>query len=220
MDNKTNQELFKQALVEGVSRRIDREIAACDEKVVFSRRHIKNMERIVKGKTPKKPINKKMVAILVAAAVLLLAGCAIIYRDEIREFVTDIREYFVKIDFEDGENESRAIDEIYELTYLPEGYSLEKQEINRMVVQYLFANAENDIIRFIQQSIDASNFYVDIENSDNVIIEIGDYTIYSRQTNGTHYYIWNDGKYALTLNSKEELSHETLEAIINGIKNK
>ena len=220
MDNKTNQELFKQALVEGVSRRIDREIAACDEKVVFSRRHIKNMERIVKGKTPKKPINKKMVAILVAAAVLLLAGCAIIYRDEIREFVTDIREYFVKIDFEDGENESRAIDEIYELTYLPEGYSLEKQEINRMVVQYLFANAENDIIRFIQQSIDASNFYVDIENSDNVIIEIGDYTVYSRQTNGTHYYIWNDGKYALTLNSKEELSHETLEAIINGIKNK
>ena len=220
MDNKTNQELFKQALVEGVSRRIDREIAACDEKVVFSRRHIKNMERIVKGKTPKKPINKKMVAILVAAAVLLLAGYAIIYRDEIREFVTDIREYFVKIDFEDGENESRAIDEIYELTYLPEGYSLEKQEINRMVVQYLFANAENDIIRFIQQSIDASNFYVDIENSDNVIIEIGDYTVYSRQTNGTHYYIWNDGKYALTLNSKEELSHETLEAIINGIKNK
>ena len=218
MDTKTNQELFKQALVEGVSRRIDREIAACDEEVNYSRRHIKNMECIVKGKTPKKPINKKMIAILVAAAVLLLAGCAIIYRDEIREFVTDIREFFVKIDFEDGENESRAIDEIYELTYLPEGYSLENQHIGQMVVQYLFANAENDIIRFIQQSIDASNFYVDIEHSDNVIFEIGDYTVYSRQTNGTYYYLWNDGKYALKLNSKEELSHETLEAIINGIK--
>ena len=218
MDTKTNQELFKQALVEGVSRRIDCEIAACDEEVNYSRRHIKNMERIVKGKNPKKPINKKMVAILVAAAVLLLAGCAIIYRDEIREFVTDIREFFVKIDFEDGENESRDIDEIYELTYVPEGYSLEKQEINRMVVQYLFANAENDIIRFIQQSIDASNFYVDIEHSDNVIFEIREYTVYSRKTNGTYYYLWNDGKYALKLNSKEELSHETLEAIINGIK--
>ncbi len=218
MDNKTNQELFKQALVEGVSRRIDRELAACDEEVVFSRRHIKNMERIVRGKTPKKPINKKMVAILVAAAVLLLAGCAIIYRDEIREFVTDIREFFVKIDFEDGENESRVINDIYELTYVLEGYELETQVINSMVVQYKFTNEFGESVKFIQQSIDASNFYVDIENSDNVIIEIGDYTVYSRQTNGTYYYLWNDGKYALKLNSKEELSHETLEAIINGIR--
>ena len=92
MDTKTNQELFKQALVEGVSRRIDREIAACDEEVNYSPRHIKNMERIVKGKTPQKPINKKMVAILVAAAVLLLAGCAIIYRDQIRDFITNVKE--------------------------------------------------------------------------------------------------------------------------------
>ena len=218
MDNKTNQELFKQALVEGVSRRIDREIAACDEEVNYSRRHIKNMERIVKGKTPKKPINKKMVAILVAAAVLLLAGCAIIYRDQIREFVTDIREFFVKIKFEDGENFSQNIEDIYELTYVPEGYALKDQFVNRMVVEYIFENEEYQSMRFIQQSIDASNFYVDIEHSDNVIFEIGEYTVYFRQTNGTYYYLWNDGKYALTLNSKEELSHKTLEAIINGIK--
>ena len=44
MDNKTNQELFKQALVEGVNRRLDREIATCDEEITYSRRHIKNME--------------------------------------------------------------------------------------------------------------------------------------------------------------------------------
>ena len=218
MDNKTNQELFKQALVEGVSRRIDREIAACDEEVNYSRRHIKNMERIVRGKTPKKPINKKMVAILVAAAVLLLAGCAIIYRDQIRDFITNIKEFFVEIKFDEGENNSQTIDEIYELTYVPEEYSLENQHIGKMLVQYLFTNADDDYIKFIQQSIDASGFAVDVENSDNIVIEIGEYTVYSRQTNGTYYYIWNDGKYALKLNSKEELSHETLEAIINGIK--
>lgn len=220
MDNKTNQELFKQALVEGVSRRIDRELAACDEEVVFSRRHIKNMERIVRGKTPKKPINKKMVAILVAAAVLLLAGCAIIYRDEIREFVTDIREFFVKIDFEDGENESRDIDEIYELTYVPEGYTLTQQDITRMGVQYVYKTTENYKIKFIQQSLDTSNFYVDIEHSDNIVIEIGEYTVYSRKTNNMYYYLWNDGNYALILNSTEELSIDTLELIMNGIKTK
>ena len=220
MDTKTNQELFKQALVEGVSRRIDREIAACHEEVNYSRRHIKNMERIVKGKTPKKPINKKMVAILVAAAVLLLAGCAIIYRNEIREFVTDVKEFFVEIKFDEGENESRTIEEIYELTYVPAGYSLEKQDINRIIVQYKFINEDGESIKFIQQSLDASSFTVDIENSDNIIIEIGEYTVYSRQTNGTYYYLWNDGKYALQLCSTEELSTQDIKLIINGIISK
>ena len=84
----------------------------------------------------------------------------------------------------------------------------------------IIENEDGESIKFTQRSLDSSSFLVDIENSDNVIIEIGDYTVYSRQTNGTYYYLWNDGKYALTLNSKEELSHETLEAIINGIKNK
>ena len=220
MDNKTNQELFKQALVEGVSRHIDRKLAACDEEVVFSRRHIKNMERIVKGKTPKKPINKKMVAILVAAAVLLLAGCAIIYRDQIRDFITNVKEFFVEIKFDEGENDSQTIDEIYELTNLPEGYELETQVINRMVVQYKFTNEFGESVKFIQRSLDASNFYVDIEHSDNVIIEIGDYTIYSRKTNGTYYYLWNDGKYALHVYSSMELSDSELMLIINGVVTK
>ncbi len=176
------------------------------------------MARIVNGKEIKKPLNRKMIAILVAAAVLLLAGCAIIYRDQIRDFITNIKEFFVEIKFDEGENNSQTIDEIYELTYVPEEYSLENQHIGKMLVQYLFTNADDDYIKFIQQSIDASGFAVDVENSDNIVIEIGEYTVYSRQTNGTYYYIWNDGKYALKLNSKEELSHETLEAIINGIK--
>ena len=90
MDNKTNEELFKQALIDGVNMRIDRELANCEEDVVFSRRHMRAMRRIIKGKEPLKPISNKMVVILVAAAVLLLASCAIIYRDQIRDFITDV----------------------------------------------------------------------------------------------------------------------------------
>ena len=217
MDNKTNQELFKQALVEGVSRRIDREIAACDEEVVFSRRHIKNMERIVKGKTPKKPINKKMVAILVAAAVLLLAGCAIIYRDQIRDFITNVKEFFVEIKFDEGENDSQTIDEIYELTYVPEGYTLTQQDITRMRVQYVYKTTENYKIKFIQQSLDASNFYMDIEHGDYDIINLDEYEIYYQQTDGIYCYLWNDGKYALQLYSVNKLSEQTISLIIKGI---
>ena len=218
MDKTTNQELFKQALVEGVNRRLDREIATYDEDITYSRKHIKNMTRIVNGKTPRKPLSTKMIAILVAAAILLLAGCAIIYRNEIREFVINIKEFFVEIKFDEGENYSQTIDEIYELAYVPEGYSLEKQVINRMGVEYLFVNADDDYIKFIQQPLDVSSFSADSEQNSSGVINVGQYEIYYRQTNQGFYYIWNDGKYALSLDSAEQLSNEILELIIVGIK--
>ena len=101
---------------------------------------------------------------------------------------------------------------------MPDGYELENQIIGRQLIQYVFVDSEGHKIKFIQQSLDASNFYVDVENSDNVITEIGEYTVYSRKTNNMYYYLWNNGNYALILNSTEELSIDTLELIINGIK--
>lgn len=216
--DKTNEALFKQAINEGLTNKFQRMADACDEEIVCSRRHRKAMRVIVNGKTPRKPLSTKMIAILVAAAILLLAGCAIIYRDEIREFVTNIKEFFVEVKFDEGENESQDIDEIYELTYIPEGYSLEDQRINRLSVQYKFTNIDNDLIRFTQQSLDASSFQVDSEHGDNTIIEISNHTIYSRKTGDMYYYLWNDGRYAMQIYSNEQLSNEELLLMINGIK--
>lgn len=218
--DKTNEELFKQAINEALTNKFQRMADACDEEIVCSRRHRKAMRAIVSGKTPRKPLSTKMIAILVAAAVLLLAGCAIIYRDEIREFITNIKEFFVEIKFDEGENDSQNIDEIYELTYIPEGYSLKEQNINRMGVHYIFTNFDSKRIKFIQRSLDASSFYIDSEHSDNTIIEIENYTIYSRIAENMHYYLWNDGKYALKLISTIELTGEELLSIINGLKTK
>ena len=216
--DKTNEALFKQAINEGLTNKFQRMADACDEEIVCSRRHRKAMRAIVSGKTPKKPLSTKMIAILVAAAILLLAGCAIIYRDEIRDFITDVREFFVKVTFDEGENDSQNIDEIYELTYIPEGYSLKEQFVNRMEVEYVFINTDGKSIRFMQQAIDSSTFSIDSEHSDNTIISIENYTIYSRKTGNMYCYLWNDGKYALKLNSTDKLSENDLLLIIDGLK--
>lgn len=216
--DKTNEELFKQAINEALTNKFQRMADACDEEIVCSRHHRKAMRAIISGKTPRKPLSTKMIAILVAAAILLLAGCAIIYRDEIRGFIIDIKELFVNVDFSEGENNSQKIEEIYELTYFPEGYSLKDQFVNRMVVEYVFTNVDGQKIKFIQQSLDASSFSIDSEHSDNTIIEIENYTIYSRIAGNMHYYLWNDGKYALKLISAIELTDEELLSIINGLK--
>lgn len=220
MDNKTNEELFKQALIDGVNMRIDRELANCEEDVVFSRRHMRAMRRILKGEEPRKPISKKMVVILVAAAVLLLASCAIIYRDQIRDFITDVKECFVKVTFSDGVEESKYIEDIYELTYVPEGYVLESCEETMTIVRYIYVNPEGDMIKLIQKPLDTSGFYVDIEHGDYSIINIGIYDIYFREADGIRYYVWNDGKYALNIYSTEHLSELILQLMLNGIKTK
>ncbi len=221
--DKTNEALFKQAINEGLTNKFQRMADACDEEIVCSRRHRKAMRAIVRGKTPRKPMtpmNRRVVAVLIAAAILLLAGCAIIYRDEIRNFITDVREFFVKVTFDEGEQESRDIEEIYELTYIPDGYSLEDQTINRLVVKYVFTHSNGQWIKFMQQSLDASSFYIDIEHSDNTIIAIENYTIYTRKTGDIFYYLWNDGKYAMQIHSSERLSDDELLLIIYGIRNK
>lgn len=216
--DKTNEELFKQAINEALTNKFQRMADACDEEIVCSRRHKKAMRAIVSGKTPRKPLSTKMIAILVAAAILLLAGCAIIYRDEIRDFITDVREFFVKVTFDEGEQKSREIEEIYELTYIPDGYSLEDQTINRMMVKYLFTNSDGKWIQFIQRSLDTSSFSIDSEHSDNTIIEVENYTIYTRKTGNMYYYLWNDGKYAMQICSSESLSDDELLLIIDGIR--
>ena len=216
--DKTNEELFKQAINEALTNKFQRMADACDEEIVCSRHHRKAMRAIISGKTPRKPLSTKMIAILVAAAILLLAGCAIIYRDEIRGFIIDIKELFVNVDFSEGENNSQEIEEIYELSYVPEGYDLKEQKINCMRVQYIFTNADNRSIRFIQQTLDASTFSVDSEHSDTILIEIEEYTVYYRIAGNMHYYLWNDGKYALKINSALELSDNELLLIINGLK--
>lgn len=219
--NKTNEELFKQAINEALTNKFQRMADACDEEIVCSRRHKKAMRAIINGKTPRKPMtpmNRRVVAALIAAALLLLASCAIIYRDQIREFVTDIREFFVEIKFDEGENDSQYIDEIYELTYAPKGYTLDNQQINRMMIQYVFKNEKGNKIKFIQQTLDASTFSVDSEHSDTVLIEMEEYTIYSRKTGNMYYYLWNDGKYAFQIYSNEQLSNDELLSIIDGLK--
>ena len=219
--DKTNEALFKQAINEALTNKFQRMADACDEEIVCSRRHKKAMRAIVSGKTPRKPMtpmNRRVVAVLIAAAILLLAGCAIIYRDEIREFVTEIRELFVKVSFPDGDNDSQYIDEIYELTYIPEGYSLKDQRINRMRVQYVFANEDNKTIRFMQQTLDNASFSIDSENGDTLIIEIKNYTIYYQKSGNMNYYLWNDGEYSFQIYSAEELSNNELLLIIDGLR--
>ncbi len=221
--DKTNLELFKQALSEGLNNRFQSEIDNCSEEIVCSRQHKIAMKAIINGhRTNGKvwsPKTRKIVAILVAAA-LLLVSCAIAYRHEIRDFIEEIYESFAIITYSEGENEETILKEIYELTYIPEGYELENSNISSLIVKYYFKNSSGDMISFEQFALDGIHSYVDVENGYTLILDIQKYNVYYKSTSSRHYYIWNDGKYAMSLFSTVELSTNELQYIINGVQTK
>lgn len=218
--DKSNLELFKRAISEGLSARFDSIVNSCTEEIVCSERHKLAMRTIVYGKIDTKrtlsPKMKRIIAILVATA-LLLTSCAVIFRNEIREIFED---FFVMITCKEDRSPGNKIENIYRLSYVPEGYSLEKETLTPVCVQYKYKISEDKYLLFEQRPLDGSDFYVDNEEGYSRVSEITDYEIYYRYTNENHVYVWNDSKHSMCIKSTVKLSASEILSILNGITTK
>ena len=145
--DKSNLELFKQAISEGLSEKFDSVVDNCTEEIVCSDQHKLAMRTIIYGKGDTKqslsPKMKRIIAIIVAAA-LLLTSCAVIFRNEIREV---FEEFFVKLTYSGDGMGSDTIEEVYELTYLPEGYYLIDKQLRPLNIKWEYSNETNDMIK-------------------------------------------------------------------------
>lgn len=215
--DKSNLELFRQALSEALSNHFDEMAEACTEEIVCSEKHNLAMRAIVYGETNTKriwsPKMKRIIAILVAAA-LLLTSCGIIFRNEIREIFKD---FFVSLTYEANDDSDGIIEEIYTLGYIPEGYVFEKEDISNTLVRYQWINSSGDKLYFEQRTLTRSNFVVDSESGYSQIKDIEEYDVYYRFTNRYHHYIWNIENYSMTIKSKTPLPNEEIVFIIDGI---
>lgn len=218
--DKSNLELFKQALNEAISNKFDKMAAECTEEITCSERHKLAMRTIVYGKTDTRrvwsPKMKRIVAILVAAA-LLLTSCGIIFRNEIREIFEN---FFVKLSYSESDATGAEIEEIYELTYLPEGYYLEEENVSYTAAKYKYVNSDGDHIYFEQRILNGTDFIVDSESGYSRIIEIEGLNVYVyyRYTDKYHCYICNDIKHAIRIKSNAELSDQEITLILSGLQ--
>ena len=220
---KSNLELFKQALNEAWDNKIRREVESCTEEIVTSERHNAVMQSILDGTYGKfvkwKLTRAKVVAILVAAA-LLLASCAVIYRNEIRDLVEEIFEDFCKATYSDEDTNGETIEEVYELSYVPNGYVLEKSFEDSLIVKYKFVDSNNNMLAFEQRVLDNSKFLFDVESGYALLLNVDNINIYHKTTKAVHIYLWNDGCYSIKIRSTTPLTHEELKSIIDGITTK
>ncbi len=221
---KSNLELFKQALNEAWDEKIREEVEACTEEIHTSERHKAAMAAILDGnygneekRSAWKLTRAKIAAILVAAA-LLLASCAVIYRNEIRDFVEEIFEDFSKVTYSENDAaDGKTIEEVYELTYVPEGYVLEKSTVNPTLIKYKYING-NDTLVFEQRALDYTSFAFDIENGYNLLLSYDNVDIYCKTTSEYNYYLWNTGIYSVKIRSSSQIQNEELRLILDGIK--
>ena len=218
--DKSNLELFKQALNEAVSNKFDKMADECTEEIVYSEKHKLAMRTIVYGKTDTKrvlsPKMRRIIAILIAVA-LILTSCGIIFRNEIREI---FEEFFVSLTYESNEESNKNIDEVYVLGYVPEGYVLEKESITTIYVKYNYRNENGEIIRFEQRALTRSGYYIDSESGYSKIEEIEEFDVYYRFTNKFYHYVWNNETYTMTIKSSIKLSNENIILLINEITTK
>ena len=218
---KTKLELFQEALNEAWDNKIRREVESFTEEIITSERHKAAMQAILNG-TYEKPkvckLTKTRVAAILVAALLLLASCAVVYRNEIRDFVEEIYEDFIKVTYSNDDTEGKTIEDVYELTYVPDGYVLEKTIKIPTTVKRYYLNSNGEKIIFNQYTLDNTNFNFDIQNGYSIITNVGNCDIYYKKTKDEHFYLWNDGKYSMVLTTDNELSNQELILLIEGIK--
>ena len=97
-------------------------------------------------------------------------------------------------------------------------YSLNDKKVTPVRVQYEFVKDKDAYIRFEQRILDGSDFTFNSESGYSKIVEIEYCDVYYRYTETYHSYVWNDGKYALSIRSNRNISPQEIELIIRGIQ--
>lgn len=217
MMQNNNFELFKMAITEGLSNRIDKTVEDFSGEITVSRKHALAMRTIVYGKAEGgKGLStraKILIAILVAAA-LLLTSCGIIFHNELEMF---FKELYVAVMPSSNDANDQVIEEVYSLSYVPEGYTLEETNVSRINVEYTYYNSDGEILTFYQNPYYGTIYTYDTENSETEIVYINSIKVYHTRTSIRQFYLWDDGKYVYEIGTSEIFSIQEIENIIKGL---
>jgi len=217
MDRAEN-DLFRRAIVEALSQNNREELAECTDPVVCSKQHYRKMSAIL-GFRVRKPIvwtrTRKMWVAAIIAAALLLTGCAVANYKAIGEFLVNFYEDHIKMTDNSEEGLNHDGFEMYELTYVPEGYDLVETVVGDTTYHYKWRNETGDKTLAFNQSERGS--YIHTFDEDAELIEVGDSRVLVSSVRNGYLYAWCVDQYAFTLRSNCALDIEELQKIIEGV---
>lgn len=226
--------LFGDAVLNGIINRFEKEATLNEENDICSDAHKEALRDIIKKSCvdEKRSARIRLIAALVAAALLLVGCAAYVYRNEIGSFVEEVFAEYVNVGFSDddkgnvsfndkenNDNHVTEIEEVYKLSYVPEGYELIDTFINDTYVAYTYVNDNGSVILFDQCPLGVSHSIgIDNDMDDVTVIEHNGIEYYARSSETMLHYVWHDDKYAMVLDVPNEISQDEVFKIIDEIK--
>ncbi|MBQ7290147.1 MAG: hypothetical protein IJW76_00280 [Clostridia bacterium] len=189
----------------------------------FSERYKKNMEKLLAKQ--RKPYfryfntaGKRAVACILIVAMLFASSMTIeAVREPVVEFFVSVYEKFVEIFFGDDEieNSPDAIEEIYTLGYVLEGYEFVGRENNSIYSKSIWENGKYEIIFY--QYILSGNETLDFQNSSYNVIKILNFNVSVIEKNDKRILYWNNNEYSFRLYIPNYFSNEDITNIIKNV---
>ena len=212
--------LFGRALLEAVTWKLDDTLSQYNETLRITDEHSRCVKKTLRSYKLRR--RRKIIAAIVAAT-LILTGCTVgyeIFKEEVGAFIERIDNDSVDVGYNGSVEGPNAVENVYELSYIPEGYELTKSVIGQWYIRYVWENKDNHIIVFDVDNTDKNSHYIiDNEGTESNLFYYNDIEVYRRKGNDSNYVnIWVMDSYMMFLSTTYELSEEELVRIIDGIR--
>jgi len=160
--------------------------------------------------------NAWKIAVALLAGLLTLAGCAfcVMGGRKIAGYIEYAYETYICV--ERDNEEPCTLEQIYELTYVPDGFELYEKTITPVLIDYKWQTADLKYLKFTQTP-SFTQFYMDINNNFDVLLKLNDICVYHREYENSYNYIWCDDKNSFKLTSTNKLENEEIINIITGM---
>ena len=203
------------SIVKASLNRIDNKLKNCKEDASISIAQAKRMSDVLGINVHWRPSAKKIIAILVAAAILALAGCGIIYRNEIREFIVNVFDKYFDVHFENNSHLNQENIK-YEFEYIPGGFELNKALSEEDY--FLYENSKKEKIELYIYRLDTTISKFDTEYEKyHKFLELGNVKVLQYISENKVDYLWNDGYKTLVLRTNSDLTENEAKMIILNI---
>ena len=211
--------LFGRALLEAVTGRIEDTLSQYNETLRITDEHSRCVKKTLRSYKLRR--RRKIIAAIVAAT-LLLGGCTFgyeIFKEEIGSFIETIHPDEIVVSYNGNSEDPKTVKNVYELTYVPEGYELSRSEISRWGILLIWNGQHGESISFLVDTLQNLAYHLDNEGTESNLFYYNDIEIYRRKANDSHYVnLWVMDSYMMHLSSSYELSEEELVRIIDGIR--
>lgn len=198
---KSNADLLKRAILEGVDAKYKHILANSQVDATCSGVHHQKLDVIMGFDTRRvqrsRKIKKIVTVILIAAMIGIACLTTYAYRNQIRELFIQIFDDAILLEYP-GEQPTGLVDEIYQITYIPDGYEIVEKQENPMGVFCEWHDASGNLIIFRQMPINTM-IGIDGDDGSSSLVQHGELQIYCREKNGIKRYFWNDGKYVMNI---------------------